>query len=69
MNAPASAPWLARHELRVAWREWAGMMTGGHRRRISTVIIAMALFAAVLHLPAYVMVGEFAKPGMVPEEY
>lgn len=68
MSAPASAPWLARHELRVAWREWAGMMTAGHRRRLSTVIIAMVVFALVLHFPAYIMVGEFATPGMVPDK-
>lgn len=66
MSTSASAPWLARHELRVAWREWASMMTAGHKRRLSTVIIAMVIFAIVLHFPAYIMVGQFATPGMVP---
>jgi len=67
-TAAASAPWLAAHELRIAWREWSAMMTAGNRRRLSTVIIAMAVFAVVLHLPAYVMVGQFATPGMVADQ-
>jgi len=67
VNRAGSSVWLARHELRVAWREWADMMTGG-RRRLSTVIIALVLFAVVLHLPAYLMVGQFATPGMVPDK-
>ena len=29
MLAPASLPWLARHELTLAWRDWVAMMTGG----------------------------------------
>jgi ABC-2 type transport system permease protein len=67
-SPPASTAWLARHELRIAWREWQSMMTAGHRRRMSTVVIALLAFFAVLHLPAYVMVGQFAHAGMRPDK-
>lgn len=31
--------WLARHELRLTWREWIAMMTGGKRSRLAGWII------------------------------
>ena len=33
MSAGRSLTWFARHELRLAWREWLAMMTAGRRRR------------------------------------
>ena len=34
-TASASTLWFARHELRLAWRDWLAMMTGGRRRLLS----------------------------------
>ncbi|MEN3346980.1 MAG: type transport system permease protein [Bradyrhizobium sp.] len=51
---------FARHEFRLAWREWLAMMTGGRRRR-NRAVIGLIIFAAVLHLPAYAVVGRFAE--------
>jgi ABC-2 type transport system permease protein len=48
--APATPAWFARHELRIAWREWQGMMTANNRRRLSTVLITLAVFFLILHL-------------------
>ena len=31
MSAAADLAWFARHEIRLAWREWLAMMTGGRR--------------------------------------
>jgi ABC-2 type transport system permease protein len=59
MNSTADLVWFARHEIRLAWREWLAMMTGGRRKR-NRVIIGLLAFAAVLHLPAYAVVGRFA---------
>src|SRR5213079_1128067 len=50
----------ARHELRLAWREWLAMMTGGRRGRKRRVVIGLIAFAAILHLPAYAVIGRFA---------
>jgi ABC-2 type transport system permease protein len=59
--SPATAlTWFARHEFRLAWREWLAMMTGGRRGRRRRAIIGLIVFAAILHLPAYAVIGRFA---------
>jgi ABC-2 type transport system permease protein len=60
MSSATALSWFARHELRLAWREWLAMMTGGRRRRTRAAIIGLAVFAAVMHLPAWAVVGRFA---------
>ncbi len=52
--------WFARHELRLAWREWLAMMTAGRRGRKRAAIIGLAMFAALMHLPAYAVIGKYA---------
>jgi len=52
--------WFARHEIRLAWREWLGMMTAGRRGRTRAAIIGLIVLAAFLHLPAYAVIGRFA---------
>jgi len=59
MTPPAALTWFARHEIRLAWREWLAMMTGSRGRR-KRAIIALIVFAAVMHLPAYAVIGRFA---------
>ncbi|MCA6123314.1 permease [Bradyrhizobium sp. WSM 1704] len=59
MNSAAHLAWFARHEIRLAWREWLAMMTGGRRRR-NRAVIGLVIFAVVLHLPAYAVIGRFA---------
>src|SRR5438309_740047 len=51
---------FARHELRLAWREWFAMMTGGRRKRSRVAVIGILLFAALLHVPAWAVIGRFA---------
>jgi len=60
MNSTADLTWFARHELRLAWREWLAMMTGGRRKRKRTAVIGLIVFAAIMHLPAYAVIGRFA---------
>jgi ABC-2 type transport system permease protein len=60
MNAATDLAWFARHEIRLAWREWLAMMTGGRRGRRRTAIIGLIAFAAIMHLPAYAVIGRFA---------
>src|SRR6202046_2390518 len=52
--------WFARHEVRLAWREWLGMMTAGRRGRTRAAIIGLIALAVFLHLPAYAVIGRFA---------
>ncbi|MCC6780061.1 MAG: permease [Hyphomicrobiales bacterium] len=63
-SRPGSLLWLARHEARLAWRDWLAMMTAGRRRRVRTVAIALAVFVALMHLVAYSMIGRYASLGV-----
>jgi ABC-2 type transport system permease protein len=60
MNATADLTSFARHEIRLAWREWLAMMTAGRRGRKRTAVIGLLVFAAIMHLPAYAVIGRFA---------
>lgn len=60
MSSTTALTWFARHEIRLASREWLAMMTGGTRRRKRIAIIGLIVFAAILHLPAYAVIGRFA---------
>ncbi|WP_128928132.1 permease [Bradyrhizobium guangxiense] len=60
MSSATALSWFARHELRLAWREWFAMMTGGRRKRTRAAIIGIVCFAALLHLPAWAVIGRFA---------
>ena len=59
MSSAAALTWFARHEIRLAWREWLAMMTGGRRKR-TRAVIGLIVFAAIMHLPAYAVIGRFA---------
>ena len=59
MNSTAALAWFARHEIRLAWREWLAMMTGSRGKR-KRAVIGLIVFAAVMHLPAYAVIGRFA---------
>jgi ABC-2 type transport system permease protein len=63
VSSAGSLAWFAQHECRLAWRDWLSMMTAGRRRRVRTVAIALALFAAFMHLVALGMVGRYAQVG------
>jgi ABC-2 type transport system permease protein len=52
--------WFARHEIRLAWREWLAMMTAGRHGRKRAAIIGLIAFAALMHLPAYAVIGRYA---------
>ncbi len=60
MSSAAALSWFARHEIRLAWREWLAMMTAGRKGRKRAAIIGLIVFAAIMHLPAYAVIGRFA---------
>jgi ABC-2 type transport system permease protein len=60
MSSVTTLSWFARHEFRLAWREWLAMMTAGRRWRKRVVIVGLIVLAAILHLPAYAVIGRFA---------
>ena len=60
MAAPGTTVWFARHESRLAWRDWLSMITAGRRERLRRVVIAIFVFAVFMHFVAYWMVGPYA---------
>jgi ABC-2 type transport system permease protein len=56
----AALSWFGRHEIRLARREWLAMMTGGRRGRRRAVIVGLLVFGALLHVPAYAVIGRYA---------
>jgi len=49
--------WIARHEVRLAWRDLLWMMTAGRRRRAGTVALGFVAFFLFMHGLAYLMLG------------
>ncbi len=64
MSSPATLSWFARHELTLAWRDWATMMAGGKSRRERAVTIGVLVFVALLHWLAYAMVAPILTAGV-----
>jgi ABC-2 type transport system permease protein len=59
MSSAAALTWFARHEVRLAWREWLAMMAAGRWKK-RNIVIGLVVFAAIMHLPAYAVIGRFA---------
>src|SRR5437773_12113552 len=68
MRSASSLSWFVRHEVRLAWREWIAMLTGGRRGRKRAALIGLVVFAALMHLPAYAVIGRFADLQMPLEK-
>jgi ABC-2 type transport system permease protein len=57
VSRPGTIGWFALHEARLAWRDWLWLMTGGNRRRVSTVAVGFLAFALFMHGLAYLMLS------------
>ena len=68
MSRPGTIAWFARHELRLAWRDWLAMMTAGGRTRLRTVAIVLVAVAAFMHVVAFSMVSRFAAVALAPDK-
>jgi ABC-2 type transport system permease protein len=68
VNRPGTLAWFARHEFRLAWRDWLTMMTAGGRARVRTVAIALVVFAVIMHLIAYAIVSRYAGLAAHPDK-
>jgi ABC-2 type transport system permease protein len=60
MAHPGTTLWFARHEARLAWRDWLSMMTAGRRERLPRALMAIAAFVIFMHFVAFWMVGRYA---------
>lgn len=65
---PASLLWFAEHELRLAWRDWVAMLTGGRHRRGIVAAIVILGFGLALHWVAGLLVQPWLAAGIVPDK-
>lgn len=63
----ATLSWFARHEARLAWRDWTMLMSGGRKLKDRAVLIGMAVFALGLHALAYLVLRTTFPVGGAPE--
>ncbi len=46
MIEAGTVAWFAQHEMRLAWRDWAWLLSGGRSRRGYTVALGLVVFVA-----------------------
>jgi ABC-2 type transport system permease protein len=63
MSRADTIGWFARHEARLAWRDWLSLMSGGGRRHTGTVVVGFLAFAVILHGLAWIMLYSSASLG------
>ncbi len=64
MIQPGTAVWFARHESRLAWRDFVALMTAGKTARRRRVALGIAAFVIVMHVVAYFAVGAVATAAL-----
>ncbi len=69
MIRPSSIAWFARHELRLAWRDWRLLMIAGSRRRTRGMAVGLIAFALFLHGFAYLMFAPYANVSDVTDTH
>ncbi len=60
--------WFARHETRLAWRDWAWLLSGGRRRRGYVAVVGLLLFVAFTHWIAYLALLRWAPAAAHPDK-
>ncbi len=68
IGAPASLPWFAAHEFRIAWRDWLAMTTGGRKVRGIVLVVFLALFYLGLHALAMALLLPWIRLGIGPDK-
>ena len=68
MTTAGSIPWMARHELRLAWRDLVAMTTGGRRTRGIVLVLFLGTFALGLHWLAKVLLGPWIREGIAVDK-
>lgn len=67
MMGHATLTWFARHELQLAWRDWAAMMAGARTTRERLVTLIVLCFVAGLHWIAYAILKPILARGVTPD--
>ncbi len=64
-SATASLNWFAQHELRLAWRDWSWLLSGGRRGKDAALLVGLGLFALAVHGIAYLVLKDQVVPGLM----
>jgi ABC-2 type transport system permease protein len=67
MIRAGTVTWFAQHETRLAWRDWAWLLSGGRRRRSYVVVLALLGFVVFMHGLAYLSLAHSAVPTSPPD--
>jgi ABC-2 type transport system permease protein len=65
MTRAGTLAWFARHEFRLAWRDFLWLMTAGKKRRARNVAIGFIVFAVFMHGLAALMLMPYRDLGAV----
>lgn len=68
MTRTQTLTWFARHELTLAWRDWAAMMAGGRTTRERAVTLIVLLFILGLHWMAYAILKPVFERGVILDQ-
>ena len=63
MNHAGSLAWFARHELNLAWREWAALVSSGRKLKDGAILLGMLVVVFGLHSLAYAVLSPFFLSG------
>ncbi|MCR9062135.1 MAG: hypothetical protein NXI02_32785, partial [Rhodobacteraceae bacterium] len=59
---------FSRHELRLAWRDWAWMFSGWRNTSLRRALIGMGMFYAIMHLIAYAVLSPYFATGVMLDQ-
>ncbi len=65
---PGTLAWFARHEIRLFWRDWVGLLTAGRSNRFRGMVIAATVFFATMHLLAYAIIAPLTESALLPDK-
>src|SRR5580704_4908287 len=68
MISAGTLTWYAQHETRLAWRDWAWLLSGGRRRRGYRVVLGLLAFVIFLHGLAYLTLARSADLASPPDK-
>ena len=66
--APSALMRFSRHELRLAWRDWAWIFSGWRNTSLRRALIGMSIFYAIMHLIAYAVLSPHLATGFVLDQ-
>ncbi len=66
--APSALLRFSRHELRLAWRDWAWVFSGWRSTSLRRALIGMGVFYAILHVIAYVVLSRYLTEELVLDQ-